>query len=199
MRLIRHASLAVVLGVLAATLALQVTPPPGGRSFWALNGDSAVEPTSPTTETNRPAPQTLAENPAVPIRPPVPSEATGAVRRPVVLSEQSLGGPTPVAEIRPRPRVEAPAPPRPKPAMQRSPGQHPSERLHVVEVATVPTRVEAVRLAGSLRQAGFNPYIVWTGSGFATRLGAFRERDSADSLRRAATLRGFQARVFEAN
>lgn len=199
MRLIHQASLALILGIFAATLALRVTPPPG-KSFWALDGEPVTEPTfEPTAETRTPGPRTPAEKPRAPTAPPAPSGAPRAVQLPVVLSEQSLGGPSPVAEIRPRPRIETPAPSRPKPALHRSLGQHVPERLHVVEVATVPTRVEAVRLTGSLREAGFNPYIVWTGTGFATRLGAFRHRDLADNLRRAATLRGFQARVLEAN
>ncbi len=201
MKLIHQALLALVLGIFAAVLALRVTPPPG-KAFWALNDEPALSPTfepKSTAETRKPAQETLAGTPAVPAGPPVPSETTGAVRRPIVLSEPSLGGPTPVTEIRPRPRVEAPPPSRPKPALQRPSGQYAAERLHVVEVATVPTRVEAVRLTGSLREAGFNPYIVWTGTGFATRLGAFRERERAHSLSRAATLRGFQARVLAAN
>lgn len=201
MKLIYQALLALVLGIFAAVLAVQVTPPPG-KAFWALNDEPASSPMfepNSTVEAVEPAQEALAGSPAVPTRPSTASEATGAVRRPIVRSDQSLGGPTPVAEVRPRPRVETPRPSRPKPALHRSSGQYGANRLHVVEVATVPTRLEATRLTGSLRQAGFNPYIVWTGTGFATRLGAFRERERAHSLSRAATLRGFQARVLAAN
>src|SRR3989304_1841096 len=107
--------------------------------------------------------------------------------------------PTPVAALPPT------IPPRPagRPAARPSPTSPPRVTatiptgLLIVQVAVVPTREEAARLSARLRSAGFEPYVVAVGEGFAVRLGAFRERARAVRLARLAAAKGFSVTLIE--
>jgi cell division septation protein DedD len=69
--------------------------------------------------------------------------------------------------------------------------------LHIVQVAVVPSRQAAGQLSERLRSAGFEPYLVPVGGGFAVRIGAFRDRARAARLARLAVARGFPAQITE--
>ncbi len=66
-----------------------------------------------------------------------------------------------------------------------------------MQIAVLPSREAAGHLSERLRAAGFEPYLVPVGEGYAVRIGAFRERARALRLARLAVARGFPATIIE--
>ncbi|MGH2404288.1 MAG: SPOR domain-containing protein [bacterium] len=69
----------------------------------------------------------------------------------------------------------------------------PEGRLHRVQVGAFSSRQNADARVGTLREAGFSPYIVQDRGLFKVRVGAFRNRASAVELAERLRAKGFDA------
>jgi len=207
MRNVFYVLVILVLGMGAAQTALMETirtvDPVTRRVVWRLEYPGLRLPRraptrsgpapSPTPAKASPSvtPTVLAEQP-----PPVPkaseSPTTSAEPRPIAAPQP----PPPDLTPKPRPTAERPQVPASPPATKRTEAPPGPTDLYIVQVAVVPTRIEADRLGTTLSQAGFHPYLVRIGEGFAVRLGAFRQAANAQHVARQAHGRKFPAVIL---
>jgi cell division septation protein DedD len=190
MRHVFYVLVILVLGMVAAQTALMETirtvDPVTRRVVWRVEYPGLRLPHRAATRSG-PAPS------------PTPAKASPSVR-PTVLAEQPPPVPkaseSPTTSAEPRPiaeRLQVPASP---PATKRTEAPPGPTDFYIVQVAVVPTRIGADRLSTTLSQAGFHPYLVRIGEGFAVRLGAFRQAANAQHVARQAHGRKFPAAIL---
>lgn len=154
------------------------------------------------TRTASAAEKELVKDPGQPPKPgalPTPA-SVAAVPSPRSAAPAVRATPPPMATPRPA-RTSPPSPPAPRraessPSPSRGSATAATHRLYIVQVRTVRSRTEALRLSRVLKHAGFAPYVVALGEGFAVRIGAFRQRPSAIRLAQKAVAKGFAVVVI---